>query len=79
MPPLADIPNYGEYLDVYVTLLAPLPQPVGGILGPSYPAAAINSAGGVQAAAADAGEPLLMAAVTGGPLPWGAEASADAL
>jgi hypothetical protein len=61
---------------VYITLLAPLPQPVGGILGPSYPAAAISSAGSVQAAAAGAGEALLTAAVSGGLLE--AEASTGA-
>ena len=53
---------------MYITLLAPLPQPVGGMLGPSYPAAAISSTGTVQAAAAGAGEALLTAAVIGGRL-----------
>lgn len=26
-------PKYGEWLDVYLTILAPLPTPVGGMLG----------------------------------------------
>lgn len=26
-------PKYGEWLDVYLTILQPLPLPVGGILG----------------------------------------------
>ncbi|KAI3423403.1 hypothetical protein D9Q98_010620, partial [Chlorella vulgaris] len=29
-------PKYGEWLDVYLTILAPLPTPVGGMLGSSY-------------------------------------------
>ncbi|EFN51201.1 hypothetical protein CHLNCDRAFT_59322 [Chlorella variabilis] len=29
-------PKYGEWLDVYLTILQPLPLPVGGILGSTY-------------------------------------------
>ena len=30
-------PLYGQWLDLYITLKKPLPLPVGGLLGPSYP------------------------------------------
>ncbi|KAL4443654.1 hypothetical protein ABPG75_011391 [Micractinium tetrahymenae] len=49
-------PDWGSWLDVYLTVLAPLPTPVGGILGRTYsPAraqAAASAGSGVSAAAA---------------------------
>lgn len=31
--PQVAVPTYGEWLDVYLTVLKPLPMPVGGLLG----------------------------------------------
>ncbi|PSC70303.1 T-RNA-binding domain, partial [Micractinium conductrix] len=46
-------PRYGSWLDVYLTVLAPLPTPVQGLLGNTYvpPKAGSLSAGGGQAGA----------------------------
>ncbi len=43
--------KYGQWLDVYLTLLQPLPMPVGGLLGATYKPPAADGA-----AAASSGE-----------------------
>jgi hypothetical protein len=37
-------PQFGEWLDVYLTMLAPLPAPVGGVLGEGGAAGAVRGA-----------------------------------
>ncbi|KAL4428198.1 hypothetical protein ABPG75_002287 [Micractinium tetrahymenae] len=56
-------PDWGNWLDVYLTVLAPLPTPVGGILGRTYtPAQAAAAAGGVSGQAGGSAAPMPMAA-----------------
>lgn len=61
-------PLYGQFLDTYITLRAPLPLPVGGLLASSYRAPTAHAAAAVAAgqvmAASDSG--LLTASITYG-------------
>ena len=55
-------PLYGRWLDVHISLKAPLPLPVGGLLGPSYHAPAAAADGG-RVAAASVSDGLLEASI----------------